>query len=136
MAPGDAGIESTAWTSYHQVRKQSGERANNDLDLPQAILDPSERVLDVVVADTSSDDDPELIATDRRVILAQRPAFRRWRVVREAPGSEVVGASYTKTFLAGRLSVHLRDGSSIDLRSRHPEKAERFVATIQGLLGR
>lgn len=135
MARGERGIETTAWTTYVQVKRRHGEPGNNDLDLPQTILEPDERVLDVIVGTTGRDDEPELIATDRRVILAQRPAFRTWKVLREAPGSEVVGASCTPTFLSGRVSVHLRDGSRLDLKNRHEARGERFVATIRGLIG-
>ncbi|GAB2542142.1 hypothetical protein GCM10027268_15220 [Brachybacterium huguangmaarense] len=41
-----------------------------------------------------------------------------------------------KTFLAGRLRVPLRDGSSIDLRKRPGPLPEQFVATVRSLLGR
>lgn len=129
--------ETTAWTSYVAAKRRAAEdKSANDLDLPETILDPDERVLDVTIGDTSREDDPVLIATDRRVILAERPAFRAWRVVKQAAGSEVVDATYATTMLAGRISVHLRDGSRIDLRSRVPAHGERFVATVRGLLGR
>lgn len=130
-------LESTAWQTYMQVKQQTGERVSSpDVDLPATILEPEERVLDLIVGDTSSEDEPMLLATDRRVLLARRPSFRRWRILREAPGAEVVDASWTQTLLAGRLSVHLRDGSHIDLRVRNPERAERFIASVRGLLGR
>lgn len=123
-------------TYIEAVRRAAENKSTNDIDLPQTILADDERVLDVTIGDTHADDDPVLIATDRRVVLAERPSFRHWRIRQEAPGAEIVDASYTRTLLAGRLSIHLRDGSSIDLRSRTPEHAQRFIATIHAQLGR
>lgn len=123
------GPEDTAWMSYLTVKERNGEQTSgNDFDLPDQLLDPDERAIDMIIGDTSSEDDPILIATDRRVLLARRPASRRWKILKEAPGADVVDASYTKTFLAGRLRVHLR--------KRPGPLPEQFVATVRSLLGR
>lgn len=137
MACSGTGPDSTARTTYFEVKERNGEQTlGNDSDLPDQLLDPDARVIDMIIGDTSSEDDPILIATDRRVLLARRPASRRWKILEEAPGADVVDASDTKTFLAGRLRVRLRDGSSIEVRKRPGPLPEQFVATVHALLGR
>lgn len=129
-------LETRAWTTYVAAMKRGGEpMSNNDFSLPQDVLVPDERVVDATFGTTSSEDDPVLIATDRRVLLARKRAFGRWHVVKESPGSQVVGAQWRSTLLAGRLSVELRDGRTIDLRTRDEGRAQRMVASIRGMLG-
>lgn len=121
--------------SYRTVMQRNDEpRDVQDSHLPGAILAPDEEVLDVKVGDTRSDTNPLLIATDRRVLLTTRRAFGGWTVLQEAPASEVDDADYRSTLLSGQLSVRLRDGSSIALRTRTRAEAERFVAGIRHLL--
>ncbi|PWH06044.1 hypothetical protein DEO23_09510 [Brachybacterium endophyticum] len=121
--------------TYFAVMSRNDEpRDIWDLNLPEKILDPQERVIDVKVGDTKSDTNPLLIATDRRVLLVKERVVRSWTVLQEAPASEVSGVDYTPTLLSGKLRVHLRDGSSITLRTRTKNQAGRFVERVRRLL--
>jgi hypothetical protein len=105
------------------------------IDLPERVLDPEETVIDTKVGDIQNDTTPILLATDRRVVLTRRRAFGSWKILKQAPAAEMVGVDYTPTLLSGKLRVHLRDGSAITLTTATKDHAERFVATVRGLLG-
>ncbi|MFE5776335.1 PH domain-containing protein [Brachybacterium sp. NPDC056505] len=121
-------------TFFAVMQRNDEPRDVWDLNLPEKILAPDETVIDVKVGDTTSDTNPLLIATDRRVLLAKEGAIRSWRVLKQAPAAEVVGVDYKPALLSGKLRVHLRDGSAITLTTATKGHAERFVATMRGLL--
>lgn len=122
-------------TFFAVMRRNDEPMSSMAADLPERILDPEETVIDVKVGDIKSDENPLLIATDRRMILTTRRAFRSWKVLKEAPAAQVVGIEYTPALLSGKLRVTLRGGSGIELRTRTKAQAQRFVTTIRGLLG-
>lgn len=69
------GVEiDTAYTTYHAAMGRPGrQRAPiSDIDLPEKLLAPDERVHDVCIGSERRGYFPVLIATDRRILLAGR----------------------------------------------------------------
>ena len=95
----------------------------HDLDLPERLLAPEERVYEVAVGALSSDTFPLLIVTDHRVLVTKDLPWRRWKLLHEAPAADVTGAELEKRLLSGRLRVHLRDGKDITLKVSHRERS-------------
>lgn len=107
----------------------------NDLLLPEKVLHPEETVLDVAVGGLSADTFPLLLVTDRRIILTRDQPWRRWRILREAPAAEVLGAEVERRVLGGRLRVRLRQGGDIVLKLGSLERPEEVAALIRRLVG-
>ena len=115
-------------------RNGRGRYTVNDLILPERILDPAETVYDVAMGGLSSDTFPLVIVTDRRVIHTRDQPWRRWRILREAPSADVVGAEVEARLLSGRLRVRIRDGKDIRMGLRDRERPEQVAALIRHLV--
>ncbi|QFG69269.1 PH domain-containing protein [Ornithinimicrobium pratense] len=121
-------------TYREAMARNTGQRfAVNDLILPEKVLHPEETVLDVAVGGLSSDTFPLLLVTDRRVVLTIDQPWRRWRVLREAPSADVLGAEVESRLLGGRLRVRLRQGKDIVLKLAAQERPEEVAALIRRL---
>ncbi|MGO1286446.1 MAG: PH domain-containing protein [Brachybacterium sp.] len=105
----------------------------HDLDLPERLLAPEERVYEVAVGALSSDTFPLLIVTDRRVLVTKDLPWRRWKILREASAADVSGAELEERLLSGRLRVHLREGKDITLKVSHRERSEQVAALLRHL---
>ncbi|NMA78998.1 MAG: hypothetical protein GX960_17400 [Actinomycetales bacterium] len=105
----------------------------HDLDLPERLLAPEERVYEVAVGALSSDTFPLLIVTDRRVLVTKDLPWRRWKLLQEAAAAEVTGAELEKRLLSGRLRVHLRRGKDITLKVSDRERSEQVAALLRHL---
>lgn len=122
-------------TYREAMARNRGQRFSvNDLILPEKVLDPEETVLDVAVGGLSSDTFPLLLVTDRRIILTIDQPWRRWRILREAPVTEVLGAEVEPRLLGGRLRVRLRQDKDIVLKLGSLQRPEEVAALIRRLV--
>ena len=99
-----------------------------DVNLPQQVLQPHERVFDVAVGAARSDTFPLLIVTDRRVLHVM-DRLRGWTILEQALGAEVTGAEIEELLLSGRLRVHVRDGDGLSMKINEWTRT-REVATL------
>ena len=121
--------------TYREAMARNSERFRvNDLDLPERVLHPEETVLDVAVGGLSSDTFPLLLVTDRRIVLTKDQPWRRWRILREAPLVDVLGAEVESRLLSGRLRVRLRQGKDIVLGLGARERPEEVAALIRRMV--
>lgn len=126
-----------AQQTYFTAMMRNGNRRHNvnDLILPERILDPSETVYDVAMGGLSADTFPLVIVTDRRVIHTRDQPWRRWRILREAPWADVLGAEVKARLLSGRLRVRIHGGKDIRMGLRDRERPEEVAALIRHLVG-
>ncbi len=122
--------------TYHAAMvRNSGQRfAVNDVVLPEKVLHPEEAVLDVAVGGLFRDTFPLLLVTDRRIILTIDQPWRRWRILREAPSADVLGAEVEPRLISGRLRVRLRHGKDIVLKLGALKRPEEVAALIRRLV--
>lgn len=121
--------------TYRAAMSRNGRSvgAVNDLPLPELRLAPDETVYEVLVGALSDDTFPLLVVTDRRVFITKDQPWRRWRIVREAPAADVVGADMEKRMLTGRLRVHLRVGKPLTLKVAEGERPGEVLALLRHL---
>lgn len=126
-----------AQQTYFTAMELNGDRrfVVNDLILPERVLDPDETVYDVAMGGLTSDTFPLVIVTDRRVIHTKDQPWRRWRILREAPSADVLGAEVEARLLSGRLRVRIRGGKDIRLGLRDRERPEEVASLIRHLVG-
>lgn len=131
-----ASAATRAQRTYREaMARNRGQRYSvADLILPEKVLHPEETVLDVAVGGLSSDTFPLLLVTDRRVILTKDQPWRRWRILREAPAAEVLGAEVEPRMLGGRLRVRVREGGDIVLKLGALQRPEEVAALIRRLV--
>lgn len=106
----------------------------NDVILPERVLHPEETVYDVAMGGISSDTFPLVIVTDRRVIHTRDQPWRRWRILREAPSADVLGAEVEARLLSGRLRVRLRGGKDITMTLGDRDRPEEVAALLRHLV--
>ena len=123
-------------TYREAMARNSGQRFSvNDAILPERVLHAEETVLDVAVGGLSSDTFPLLLVTDRRVILTIDQPWRRWKVRREAPLADVLGAEVVPFLrIFGRLRVKLRQGEDIVLKLGSQQRPKEVAALINRLV--
>ncbi|PKI92138.1 hypothetical protein CW368_04705 [Actinomycetales bacterium SN12] len=117
------------------ARNSSQRFSVDDWILPEKVLDPEETVLDVAVGGLSLDTFPLLLVTDRRIILTMDQPWRRWRILREAPVTDVLDAAVEPRLIGGRLRVRLRQGKDIVLKLGALQRPEEVAALIRRLVG-
>lgn len=98
-------------------------------------LQPGEKVLLALEGEGWNLVGPLLLVTDRRV-LRLRDCFG-WRLLREVPAAEVLGAEHADRLLGDVVSIRLRSGGRMRMRSKTvpgSQLPEKFVAGLNALV--